>query len=185
VIAPPRKARDLRLIDAIDKFKRERFTGTVWRVTREGRDPTLGAPSTTRWCNGTFDVLYASLAEQGALAEMHALLAMQPVFPSKLRFFLHRLFVRTSQVLRLPDLEILATLGVDTARYGERDYQRTQEIADAAYFLGFDALIARSARWDCLNAVLFTERARPDEIGVVKTNPDPIDWSSWRRRRRR
>jgi hypothetical protein len=33
---------------------------------------------------------------------------------------------------------------------------RTQEIADSAYFLGFDGLIAPGARWACLNLVLFT-----------------------------
>ena len=176
----PRHARDLRLLDAIDAFKREPFTSPVWRVVRDGRDPTVGAPSVSRWCDGGFDVLYTSLQRDGAIAEIHALLTLQPVFPSKVRFFAHRVVVRAKQTLRLADLETLAGLGVDVRRYGERDYTKTQPIADAAYFLGFDGLIAPSARWECLNAVLFTDRVSA-AIKVAKSEPEPIDWSAWRK----
>ncbi|MBM3574071.1 MAG: hypothetical protein FJX52_17180 [Alphaproteobacteria bacterium] len=55
---------------------------------------------------------------------------------------------------------------LDTGCYRDRSDQRTQdirphEIAEAACFLGFDGLIASSARWDCLNLVLFTGRLPP------------------------
>ncbi|PPD45192.1 MAG: hypothetical protein CTY15_05285 [Methylocystis sp.] len=176
-----RRARDLDLLDAVDAFKREPFAQPVWRVCREGRDPTLGAASQSRWCNGTFDILYTSLARDGALAEIHALLSLQPVFPSKLAAYAHRLAVDAKETLRLADLPALATLGVDTARYRERDYAQTQAIADAAYFLGFDGLIAPCARHECLNAMLFTDRLAPDAILVEETEAEPIDWRAWRK----
>jgi hypothetical protein len=78
-----RRARDLGLLDSIDGFVREPFAQNLWRVAREGRDAISGAPSVSRWCDGTFDVLYTSMERDGALAEVHALLSMQPVFPSK------------------------------------------------------------------------------------------------------
>jgi RES domain-containing protein len=180
----PRKARDLALLDAIDAFKREPFAQPVWRVAREGRDPLLGARSRSRWCNGSFDVLYASLEREGALAEVHALLSSQPVFPSKIRSFVHRIAVRASHTLRLADLPTLARLGVDTARCRERAYARTQEIADAAYFLAFDGLIAPSARFECLNLALFTDRVAPADLVLEHSGAEAIDWQAWRQRSR-
>jgi len=40
------------------------------------------------------------------------------------------------------------------------EYSRTQEIADAAFFLGFEGLIAPSAQWTDLNLILFTHPFR-------------------------
>jgi RES domain len=177
------RARDIDLLDLIDAFKREPFAGAVWRVVREERDPSVGSPSSSRWCNGTFDVLCTSLEADGAVAEVHAYLALQPVFPSKIFWSLYRIDIEARNTLRLADLPMLTRLGVDTSRYGGRKYDRTQQIADAAYFLDFDGLIAPSARWDCLNLVLFTERIGPEavKIGAATT----IVWSAWRKRMRR
>lgn len=184
---PPdlRKARDLGLLDAVDGFQREPFQGSVWRVVREGRDPLQGARSRSRWCNDSFDVLYTSLERDGAVAEIFALLSSQPVFPSKIRSFAHRLSIRATKVLRLADLPTLAKLGVDIDRYRERIYRRTQEIADAAYFLGFDGLIAPSARWPGLNLVVFTDRLSPDDMTSEESDAEPIDWKAWRENRKR
>jgi len=180
-----RRARDLELLDAIDGFKREPFAQPVWRVARQGCEPILGAATKSRWCDGTFDVLYTSLDRNGALAEIHALLSSQPVFPSKIRSFVHKLAIDAKATLRLADLPTLASLGVDVERYRERDYTKTQTIADAACFLGFDGLVAPSARWDCLNAVLFTDRIAPGGITIVETEAKAIDWDAWRRARKR
>ena len=50
----------------------------------------------------------------------------------------------------------MVPLGVDPARYREILYEPTQAIGDAAYFLGFDSIIAPNARWSCNNLILFT-----------------------------
>ncbi|MBM3551030.1 MAG: RES domain-containing protein [Alphaproteobacteria bacterium] len=178
-----RRARDLELLDAIDAFKREPFARPVWRVAREGREPILGAATNSRWCDGTFDALYTSLDRDGALAEIHALLSSQPVFPSNIRSYVHKLAIDAKATLRLADLPALAKLGVNVERYRERDYTKTQAIADTAYFLGFDGLVAPSARWDCLNAVLFTDRVAPGAIAVLETEKRPVDWRAWRQAR--
>ena len=179
-----RRARDLGLLDALDAFRREAVDTEAWRLVRAGRDPTLGSPSQSRWCNGTFDVLYTSLERDGAIAEIYALLSLQPVFPSRDRWFAHKLTVAATQTLRLADLDTLAKLGVDAARYKERAYGRTQEIADAAFFLGFDGLIAPSARWSCSNFILFTDRIPPDQVQLVDVPEAPVSWEDWRKRTR-
>jgi hypothetical protein len=179
-----RRARDLKLLDDIDAFKREPFSQPIWRVVREGRDPILGSASKGRWSNGTFDVLYTSVEQDGAIAEIYSLLSLQPVFPSKTRWFAHKLKVSAKQTLKLADIATLNRLGVDTVHYTDRQYDRTQEIADVAYFLGFDGLIAPSARWECLNAVLFTDRIPPDQIEITKNETKPIAWDAWRKRTR-
>jgi hypothetical protein len=176
----PRKARDLGLIDAVDAFARTPFEGRVWRVVREGRDPTLASPSLSRWCDGSFDILYTAQKRDGAIAEIHAFLSAQPVFPSKMRWYCHELEVSAYRAVRFADLATLHALGVETARYQERRYERTQGIAEAAHFLGFDGLIAPSARWSCLNLMLFAARLGPDDVRLVHSEKDPIDWTAWR-----
>jgi hypothetical protein len=185
VVEDGRRARDLGLLDAVDAFARETVELAVWRLVRTGRDPAQGGPSRSRWCNGTFDVLYTSLDRDGAIAEIYALLSLQPVFPSKVDWSAYKLTVSATNALRLADLETLAKLGVDVARYKELNYDRTQEIADAAFFLGFDGLIAPSARWPCQNFILFTDRIPLDQIEVVGAPETPIDWNSWRKQVRR
>ena len=181
----PRPARDLQLLDAVDAFRREPLGAEVWRVVRVGRDPVLGSPSLSRWCNGTFDVLYTSFERDGAVAQIDSLLSLQPVFPSKMRWFAHKLKVSCAATLKLVDMPTLARLGVNTDRYTERNSTQTQPIADAAYFLGFDGLIAPNARSPGLNLVLFTERIAPARIEVVSREDEPIDWDRRRKRARR
>jgi hypothetical protein len=94
---------------------------------------------------------------------------------------LHRIVVRTKRTLRLANMRILEQLGVDRGRYPELLYSRTQEIGDAAYFLGFDGLIVPSARWTCHNLVLFTERLEPTDLAIEAS--ELVDWEAWRRER--
>ena len=177
-MAEKRPARDYELLDAIDALDRTPFEGSVWRVVRNGRDPVQGLPSGGRWDPGVFDVLYTSCQPDGAIAEMHFHLTRQPVFPSGVSFALHEIVVRATSALRLPDMAALRTLGVEETRYREILYRRTQEIGDAAFFLGFDCVIAPNARWPCLNAVFFSDRIAPDMIGAVRAAP--VDWEVWR-----
>ncbi|MER8473367.1 RES family NAD+ phosphorylase [Mesorhizobium sp. M1405] len=176
-----RRARDPDLLDALDAHAGVSFEGEVWRIVREEREPLQGYPSRARWDPGTFDVLYTSLEREGALEEIHFHLSRQPVFPSKIRSVLHRILVRTERTLRIADLAALEALGVSPETYGSLSYERTQEIGDAAAFLGFDGILAPSARWPCQNLVLFTERFTSADLRVV--NSEPVDWADWRTRR--
>ena len=81
------------------------------------------------------------------------------------------------------DITQLVALGVDETRYHQMLYERTQEIADAAAFIGFDGIIAPSARWPCKIIVLFLDSFRLENIEIVRETP--IDWKAWRTKNRR
>jgi RES domain-containing protein len=172
-----RKARDPELLDAIDKFDRLPFEGTVWRVVRETRDILQASRVGARWDPALFDVIYTSLDSNGALEEIYFHLSRQPVFPS-VPFQLHRLRLRVKQILNIGEMEILERLGVNVSAFASFDYARTQAIGDAAFFLGFGGLIVPSARSATRNLVIFSGRGDPDEIEVEHS--ERIDWKAWR-----
>ena len=179
-----RAARDLTLLDTVDAFARSTFDGPLWRVCRDGRDPLAGAASQSRWCDGAFDVLYTSVDRDGAIAEVHAYLDLQPVFPSKFVARAHELSATLRDLLNIPDEPTLARLEIEVARYKDRAYTRTQAVADAACFLGFRGVIAPSARWPCQNVILFADRSDDDGLQLVRSEATPIDWIAWRRQHR-
>ena len=177
-----RRARDHQLLDALGNLEPEPFEGTVWRAVRDVRQPLEGSSARGRWSPGHFDVVYTSLDPDGARAEVYFHLTRQPVFPSQLRYWLYELNTRTKETLRLANTEALIGLGVEETRYREVLYDRTQAISDAAQFMGFDGLIVPSARWDCLNLVLFVDSVDLDEIDIEEKSA--IDWTAWRNRPR-
>lgn len=178
-----RKPRDRALLDALDGFDRVPFAGEAWRVVRDGRDPLQGSASGGRWDPTLFDVLYTSLDSHGAVAEVHFHLSRQPVFPSRIRYGLHRIRVRTAKTLRLPDLGAMVPLGVDPVRYREILYEPTQAIGDGAYFLGFDSIIAPNARWSCDNLILFTDQIGLTDLELIESWE--VNWAEWRKKLKR
>ena len=50
------RARDLTLLDALDKLPRVSLRDTVWRVVRIEQEPLLCRPSGGRWDFGDVDV---------------------------------------------------------------------------------------------------------------------------------
>ncbi len=134
----PRSARihDRVILDALEAMDPEPFSGTVWRVTRKGREPLRGAAAHGRWSSsGDFEVLYTSLEREGALAEIGYRLSLEPVWPSRIEHEVHTIAVEAERTLRFADLASLAPFGVDIARYRGFDYEATQALAAAAHFL--------------------------------------------------
>ena len=68
--------------------------------------------------------------------------------------------------MRFPNLDGLASIGFDTAHYGqlsylerEKEYPRSQEVAEACAFLGADGLLVPSARVPSSNnLIVFCEQ---------------------------
>jgi hypothetical protein len=179
------RAHDRSILDALERLDPEPYDSDVWRVTRKGRDPLQGSSTSGRWgAPGEPEVLYASEARDGALAEVGFRLSLEPVWPSRIQHEIHVLAVTTERVLRLIDMHELEKLGVDIARYETFDYSATQAIAAAAHFLEFDGLLVPSARFKCNNLALFTDRvSQPGQVQVVST--EDVDWDAWRRKKRK
>lgn len=176
-----RRAHDDRLLDALGEIAHRTFSGRMWRVVRDGRSVLDASRGAGRWNPSHLSVLYGAKEPDGAIAEIHFHLSRgQSVFPSRMRHVLHELRIRTEKTLVLADMAQLVALGVDQARYQEILYKRTQEIADAAAFLGFDGIIAPSARWRCENIVLFLGALNLENI--EERDQTPVDWKAWRDR---
>ena len=79
-------------------------------------------------------VLYTGMKRNGALAEMVSYPTLLTPLPSK-PLKVSQLGVSTTKTLRLARAG-LDELGVDLARYGERDYGLTQRIGAALAFRG-------------------------------------------------
>jgi hypothetical protein len=175
-----RQVHDRAVLDALEATDPEPFAAYVWRVARKGRDALRGSTVSGRWSpSDDFEVLYTSIERDGALAEIGYRLSLEPVWPSRLEHEIHRIEVETERTLRFADLQSLVSFGVDIARYHTFDYQMTQAIAAAAYFLEFDSLMVPSARFDCANLVI-TEHVH----GLRLQESQPLDWDAWRHRRR-
>lgn len=180
----PRKRRDSALIDAIEEIESVSFSGPVWRVTREGRDPTQCSRSGGRWDDGTFDVLYTSTERIGAINEMRFhLMRGQPVMPSLVTYNLYELDVSIDRALRLLSTEALVKIGLDISRFGqlsyndkEAEYPRSQDVGEVAHFLEYDGLIVPSARHECHNVVVFCDRILPEAL-TISTDHGPVNWN--------
>ena len=168
-------------MDRVEALPTEAFTGHVFRVVRDGRDPLTCWHSKGRWDDGAIDVLYTSLTQDWALAEVQYHLAQQPFapdFPAKRR--LYRIPVTDLQVIALRTIEDLEQLGVDSSVWGRSsyvslgdEYLRTQEIAAAAEFHERDGLLVPSARSEAMNLVVLMQSAveqhcgDPEDLGLV------------------
>jgi hypothetical protein len=174
-----RRAHDDRLLDALGEIEGEAFHGTMWRVVRAGRSVLDGSRGAGRWNASSLSVLDGAEESDGAVAEMHYHLSRgQPVFPSRMQHSLHELRIRTRRTIVLASMEQLSRLGIERGRYREMLYHRTQEVAAAAAFMGFDGIIAPSARWSCRNIVLFLDAVELADIEEVGS--EHMDWNAWR-----
>jgi len=186
-MTPGRAPRDNLLLDAIEALPREAWSGPVWRVVREGRDPTQCSAVGGRWDDRSFEVLYTSTHADGARAEMFFHLSRgQPVIPSQVRYGLHELRVVLNASVSIASIEALAGLGLKTNGFGQLsyserqlEYPRTQEIAEAAHFHGRDGLFVPSARSAHPNLVVFCSVAGPAAIEIERDH-GTVDWNSWR-----
>lgn len=179
------RVHDRAILDALDALTPEPFAGSVWRITRKGREPLRGSSAHGRSSpSGEFEVLYTSLERKGALAEIGYRLSLEPVWPSRLEHEIHLIEAQTERTLRFADVGSLVGLGVDAAKYESFDYTATQAIAAAAHFLEFDGLIVPSARAPCSNLVIFLDRITAGcRLGVRRS--ELVDWAAWRKGRGR
>lgn len=173
---------DPSLRDRLSALDPERFEGEVFRSTRTSADPVAPSISGGRWApppdgETGYSVLYTSLERDGAIAEVASFLVQLTPIPGSRPIKVTRLTVSTSRTLRLVRAD-LAALGVDMALYGERDYGRTQEIGAALVFLGFDGLIAPSARWSCDNLMIFGDNHALTET-LEAVDEELVEWRGW------
>jgi hypothetical protein len=103
--------------------------------------------------------------------------------PSQVRYRLFELRIKLASCLRFAGLAELAAIGLQSGSFGqlsyserEQEYPSSQEISEAAHFLGRDGIIVPSARSEWPNIVVFCD---PAGSGAVETTHDHgmIDWN--------
>ena len=175
----PGGIRDQSLLDTLEALPTAPFEGTVWRSVRAGQDPLLCGRSGGRWDDGTLDVLYTSETREGAVAERRFhLFQGQPFPPSRVRYELFELWISFTSVIRFASVEALAEVGLRVEGYGllsyverEREYPRSQEIAEACAFLGADGMRVPSARDVAQsNLIVFCEQPTGIEKRIVRSH---------------
>lgn len=175
---------DQNLVDWLSLLPVERFEGEVFRATGLSADALAFSGSGGRWAPPARDgadvsVLYTSFQRDGAIAEVVSWLTQLTPLPLSRPLKLSRLGVSTAKTLRLARIG-LERLGIDMARYGERDYDRTQNVGAALAFLGLDGLIAPSARWNCDNLMIYqANHLLRERLDVLET--EQVDWIAWAR----
>jgi RES domain-containing protein len=184
--APPhRSPRSQILVDAIESESPTSFSGIVWRVVTDGFDVLRPGRAGGRWDDGTFDVLYTSSERDGAIAEswFHASKG-QPVIPSRIAKRIYKIEAEIRKVLDLSDMRKLRSFGIDVATYGRIQYSRRseeyptlQQIAEAAHFYEYQAIIVPNARWPTSNVVVFTEHTPRNLLTVLED--EPVDLKRW------
>lgn len=168
---------DAELLDKLETFPKQSFDGEIFRATRQQLDPLVSSISGGRWMPpGAAAVLYTSLAREGALAEISFHWSQLNPRPTK-PVVLYTLHVMAHRTLKLVHANLVA-LGVSESVYTATNLLRTQEIGAAVEFLGYDGLIAPSARWACDNLILFTDSMGPDATLKVKSSEN-INWTRW------
>lgn len=135
-------------------------------MTGLNADATAFSYNGGRWApsemqDGGFAVLYTSLTDQGALAEVASYLLILTPVPRK-PLMLHRLSVTSAKTLRLV-VGDFRKFGIDPEHYVRRNYDQTQKFGAALSYLGFDGLIAPSARWHCDDLMIFQQHHALEE----------------------
>jgi hypothetical protein len=175
---------DQGLLDQLSALPTERFEGEVFRATGISADALAFSFNGGRWAAPSSDgadvpVLYTSRERDGALAEIVSYLRLLTPMPLSRPLKVSRLGVSTAKTLHLARVS-LERLGVDMARYGERDYALTQNIGAALAFLGLDGLIAPSARWHCDNLMIYqTNHLLKERLEVIED--EHVNWGAWAR----
>ena len=171
------------LLDAIAALPFGSLGRSVFRATGLTADSTVFSHSGGRWApadedEGGFPILYTSLDRDGAVAEVASYLSLLSPVPRK-SLKVSEIGVTTQKTLTLT-YDRLGSLGINTADYSARSYKKTQIVGAAINFLGYDGLIAPSARWNCENLMIFETNHLLDlQLDVLSSEEvTPEEWSA-------
>ena len=147
---------DPKVTDLLEEFGASPWESLVWRHILGERDPTIPTYRAGRWApEGEFAVLYSSLDREAAIAEADFVISQFSIPPSKKRRVC-RMEVKLQSTLDLTEKDRLSLLGIDCDTFQEQ-WDICQEIGAAANLIGYDGILAPSARFDGDNLMILTE----------------------------
>jgi RES domain-containing protein len=161
---------DPALLDVLERFSTERWTGRVYRHMLGSASPELVNERGARWNPPGTPALYTSLAEATAKAEGDHVIAMQPV-PPRAKRTIYELDVSVAKLLDLTDAKRLNSVGVSDEGLASIPWEPCQRIGGAVAWLGHDGLLIPSVRdGGGSNLVIFPANQPPESELVVRGN---------------
>ncbi len=161
---------DPKFLDAIERQTVENWEGIVWRAT-VGGSPVLRANIRgARWNPPGVEVLYCSLDEDGAKAELEHLLSTQPIEVKAVRK-LTRIQVRLTRVVELSTPSAIGSIGHDITQVGSDNVLIPQQIGSAVEWLQIPGALVPGVRFPAPNLAIFYKSIVPpkDAIEVIET----------------
>ena len=167
---------DPRIAETLARLPEGQYEGDVWKHTLPGQPPTTANTRGARWNPPEAPAVYVAMERGTALAEGQYLVALQPQPIRGIRH-IHRGTVKLSRVLDLRDRATLQALGLSDAELRSYDHTACQRVGGTAEWLGIEALIVPSARFDGANLVIFERRSGADfELRVIESEAlDDLD----------
>ena len=148
------------LLDALEATVQP-FHGPVWRSVIGDSDPERPNTRGARWNPPGVEALYFALDGQGALTEMAAVIARQPV-PIRHRLRLYRFRVALHRTADLRG-DALASVGYPLEALVGEDWGDPSRVGAAANWLGLSGLLVPSARHHGSNLVALVGNLGPKE----------------------
>jgi len=146
------------LLDALEEACRGPWEGTVWRAVIGSTEPLRTNLRGGRWNPSGVEVLYCSLSEDGAKAELAAVIGRESI-PITKAVKTFSLSVRLSRICYLlddtPDLE---AVGITRDSMISDVWNLPQMIGEAVEWMGVAGLVVPSARHEDGNLVILVNK---------------------------
>ncbi|PPF91340.1 hypothetical protein C5C03_00525 [Clavibacter michiganensis] len=170
------------LLERVDAAPRVPWSGDAFRYTAARRDPLSGAGARIhggRWNPpGIFSALYLGVPASACMAELERAAQSQGLTPETLLavpYKVHTLAVSGVTVLDLRDPAALASVGLTPADIAGDDWEPCQALGHAAWFLGFDGVLASSASGTGSVLTLFEGRLGPGQLRLSASEVLTVD----------
>jgi RES domain-containing protein len=152
------------------------WSGPTFRHTAKRRDPLSGVGARLaggRWNpKGLFAALYLATPVRACMAELERAAASQGwTVPEMLAAgrTLHDINVTDARLVDLRPAENLAAVGLSPADVADDDWGPCQLVGHAAWFLGFDGIVAASATGQGDVVTAFEARLGPGMLSVTRS----------------
>jgi RES domain-containing protein len=167
------------ILEAIDALGATDWSGTTYRQTGRGGAPLSGEGAFVhggRWNPpDSFPTIYLADSVRTCIEEARRVAARQGLdLAAYLPRDLHEVEVVLVRVLDLSADGAIEYLGVPLNELLGEDMAASQQIGQAARYLGFEGLVAPSATGAGLAIAVFEDQIRPGQLKIVNTVPLPL-----------
>ncbi len=168
------------LLEALDRLSPEAFSESCARTYRADRDPLSGEGAARhggRYNPVGVQTLYLGKPESVAVAEHVSPFERRRLrFPPPGRFVVAEIQVDLDRVVNLTNSDTIAALGMTQGELVSSQHGDLPHIGEAANYLGFDAVVAPSARARGLNIAIYLDHAA-NKLTVIG-EPEPVVYPS-------